>query len=342
MEALRIIESGPFTTVQDRGRYGFQQFGVPPCGMLDAFAGEIANLLVGNLNNEALLEFTFLGATLEAMDAFDISLSGGDMGTTINGKAIKNWSSHHVLPGDIIRLNPANKGCRAYLGITGGIDVPVVMGSRSCYTGARIGGFKGRPLSNGDIISRIEKKPLNIINTIPEKYIPDYDSNIELRALKGPQKEHFDEGMETFFNSVFTVSNNANRMGYRLNGPCVKKKKSMPKSIISEPSLRGGVQIPEDGQPIILLAEQTVGGYTKIATVISTDIPKLAQAIPGDKISFKPVTLKQAHIIYKKRKKIMEKLQNMDLGIKNLATMGKDFFNSGLFQQRIEEYMIQI
>ncbi|MEA1969693.1 MAG: biotin-dependent carboxyltransferase family protein [Thermodesulfobacteriota bacterium] len=342
MKVFRIIEPGSFTTVQDRGRYGFQQFGVPLCGMLDVFAGEIANILVGNFNNEALLEFTFLGGTLEVINAVDIALAGGNMEATINGKAVENWSSHNVLPGDIIRLNQVKKGCRAYLGITGGIDVPIVMGSRSCYTGAKIGGFKGRVLASGDILTRGDKEPLNKLKTIPEKYIPRYGSNIVLRAIPGPQKEYFDSGMETFFNSCFTVSNQANRMGYRLNGNCVKQKKSMPKSIISEPSLPGGVQIPEDGQPIILLAEQTVGGYTKIATVISTDISKIAQAMPGDKISFKPVTLQQAHKIYRKRKKFFQKLQNIDLSIKSMATMGKEFFNSEFFQQKIEEYMLQI
>jgi len=342
MEVFKIIDPGPFTTVQDRGRYGYQQFGVPPCGMLDDFAGNIANLLVGNQDNEAVLEFTFLGGTLEVINSADIALTGGDMQAAINGKPIENWRSYHLLPGDIIKLNQVQKGCRTYLGVTGGIDVPIVMGSRSCYTGAKIGGVKGRKLVGGDILSRTEKKPLNQLNQIDEKYIPHYGFDIVLRAIPGPQKEYFDSGMETLFNSQFTISNQANRMGYRLEGAQIKQKNSMPKSIISEPSLPGGIQVPEDGRPIILLAEQTVGGYTKIATVISTDISKIAQAMPGDRISFQPVTLEHAHKIYKKRKALSQKLQSMDLGIKSPATMGKKFFDDEIFHKRIEKYMIQI
>ncbi|MCP4298161.1 MAG: hypothetical protein GY786_21455, partial [Proteobacteria bacterium] len=138
--------------------------------------------------------------------------------------------------------------------------------------------------------------------------IPQYSSNIVIRAVSGPQDDFFDEGLKTLFKSEFMVTAKADRMGYRLQGTVIKHKKEMPKSIISEPSVPGGVQIPADGQPIILLIEQTVGGYTKIATVISTDLCRIAQATPGDTIHFEQVTLEIAHSLYRERQRLMQEI----------------------------------
>ncbi|MCG8687984.1 MAG: biotin-dependent carboxyltransferase family protein [Desulfobacterales bacterium] len=342
MKALKIIQPGPFTTVQDRGRFGFQQFGVPPCGMMDRWAGDIANLLVGNEPDAALIELTVMGGRMEVLDEFDFAVTGADMGLSINGVSCKNWMSHRVAPGDTIQLGPVQTGCRSYLAITGGIDVPVVMNSRSSYIGAKIGGMQGRVIQPNDILERRPQALLKNALALPEDKIPVYPSTITLRAIPGPQDSFFGDGMETFFNCVYTVTPNADRMGYRLEGPVVKRKQGMPKSIISEPSLPGGVQIPEDGQPIILLAEQTVGGYAKIATVISSDLPKLAQAVPGNTIRFEPVTLEQAHRIYRDRHDRFKALETADLGVKTPAAMGKDFFNHPVFRERMEKYMIQI
>lgn len=339
MNALKIISPGLFTTVQDRGRFGFQQFGVPPCGILDRWAGNLANLLVGNDHGVAVLEFTFMGGQMEAMGEFNLAMTGADMGLTINGKRCDNWASHGVRTGDMICLGPVDKGCRTYLALTGGIDVPEVMGSRSTYLGASMGGYEGRMLAAGDVIKRGPGKALDIPLKIPHDLIPQYGSRIVLRAVPGPQDGYFDRGMDIFFNSSFTVTDKANRMGYRLQGPVVHRKKDMPKSIISEPSLPGGVQIPEDGQPIVLLAEQTVGGYAKIATVISSDLDRLAQAIPGNRVRFEAVTLEQAHDIYTDRARRLKKIEQADLGVKTLAAMGKDFFNHPVFIERLEKYM---
>jgi antagonist of KipI len=342
VKALKIIEPGPFTTVQDHGRFGFQQFGVPPCGMLDRWAGDMANLLVDNPPGAAVLEFTFLGSQMEALDEFDLALTGATMDLTINGTPRANWTSHRVRPKDIIQLGPVTTGCRTYLAVTGGVDVPLVMNSRSSYIGARIGGYKGRLLVRNDILDRGKKEMLNLPRAIPENWIPQYRSDIRLRAIPGPQDRFFDKGMDTFFNGVFTVTPNANRMGYRLQGPAIRQKKGMPKSIISEPSLPGGVQIPEDGQPIVLLAEQTTGGYAKIATVISPDLSRLAQAVPGNRIRFEAVSLKQAHRIYRDQIKQFTELEKADLRLKSPAAMGKDFFNHPVFRERIEKHMIQV
>jgi len=342
MNALKIISPGPFTTVQDRGRFGFQQFGVPPCGMLDKGAGRLANLLAGNDPNAAVLEFTFMGARMEALDEFQLAVTGGDMGMTINGAACGNWASHRVRPGDMIQMGSVTRGCRAYLALAGGVDVPEVMGSRATYTGAAMGGYKGRMLASGDIIRRGQGADVDTPMQLPARWIPRYSEKIILRAVAGPQDGYFDKGLDTFFNSEFTVTDKANRMGYRLQGPIVSRKEGMPLSIISEPSLPGGVQIPEDGQPIILLAEQTVGGYAKIATVISPDLDRMAQAVPGNRVRFEVVTLEQAHGIYREEGMKFKEIEQADLGVKSLAAMGERFFHLPVFRERLEKYMLQI
>ncbi len=340
MKALKVISPGPFTTVQDRGRFGFQSLGVPPCGMLDAWAGGLANLLVGNGPDAAVLEFTFMGGQMEVMDKFCLAVTGGDMKLSINDRPCAAWATHMVQTGDILRLGPVHSGCRTYMAVTGGICVPDVMGSRSTYTGAAIGGLDGRILAAEDILERGQGAFPDHSRALPEEWIPKYLSEIVLRAIPGPQDDYFET--ETFFNAAFTVTDKANRMGYRLKGPVVLRKPEKPKSIISEPSLPGGVQIPEDGQPIILLAEQTVGGYAKIATVISSDIPKLAQAVPGDWIRFEAVTLARSHEIYRQKAALFREIGKAGLGVKTYAAMGKTFFSDPVFRQRMERYMIQI
>lgn len=311
MEMFKVIKPGPYTTVQDGGRHGYQQYGVPPAGVLDDYAFRAANLLVGNQENAAVLEITFLGPHLEALAEAELALTGAEMPVSLNGEPVEGWAGFRVKPGDRVALGPARSGCRSYLSVTGGIDVPVVMGSRSCYVGAGIGGHNGRILMEGDVLPRGEGRLLRRSRKLPGEFIPRYCPEILLRAVPGPQDDFFDRGLETFFESSFTVSSDSNRMGYRLEGPVILQKEGFPKSIISEPSVRGGVQIPADGQPIILLVEQTVGGYTKIATVISTDIPRVAQAKPGDKIRFVRVSLEDAHEVYREREALFAKIRDL-------------------------------
>jgi antagonist of KipI len=299
MEIFKIKTPGPYSTVQDGGRYGYQKFGIPPTGALDDFAYKAANLLVGNPEGAAVVESTVLGPEIEIMEEVDLAVTGAEAAVTLNNKSVPGWSSIRAKAGDSLKVGPVKTGCRSYLAVSGGIDVPLVMGSRSCYVGAKIGGYKGRILAKGDVLSRGEGALLERSRRMPGKYIPHHEKEIVLRAVPGPQDDFFDTGLEDFFGSEFIVSTNANRMGYRLEGPRILHKEGAAKSIISEPSLSGGVQIPPDGQAIILLVEQTVGGYTKIATVISTDINRVAQAMPGHKIRFEKTSLENAHRIYR-------------------------------------------
>jgi len=308
MDVFSILTPGAYTTVQDYGRYGYQQVGIPVSGALDSFAFRVANMLIGNSVNCAVLEITVMGPRIEILSEVDIAITGAEMGMTLNDRPIECWRSFRVKPGDIIGVNQVKSGCRAYLAVTGGIDVPEVMGSRSTYVGGNIGGYYGRSLKQGDIIKRGKGLLLNQERYLSPAVIPQYSSNIVIRAVPGPQDDFFDEGLKTLYKSEFMVTAKADRMGYRLQGTVIKHKKEMPKSIISEPSVPGGVQIPADGQPIILLIEQTVGGYTKIATVISTDLCRIAQATPGDTIHFEQVTLETAHSLYRERQRLMQEI----------------------------------
>jgi antagonist of KipI len=311
MDAFRVISPGSFTTVQDRGRYSFIDRGVPPSGALDLFAFTIANLLVGNPAGAAELEITMLGPSLEVLGEADVALTGADMAMTVNQEPVPMWQTLRVKKGDVIRIRQAKSGCRSYLAVTGGLDVPVVMGSRSTCVKAKIGGVEGRVLRKEDVLGRISGGPLSKPRRLPADFIPTFSLDVVLRAVAGPQDEAFASGLETFFGSFYEVSPEADRMGYRLQGPTIHHDEGYPQSIISEPTMPGNVQLPADGQPIILLVEQTTGGYTKIATVISTDLPKLAQAVPGNRVRFQKVTLDEAHRVYREQASLLQQIETL-------------------------------
>lgn len=309
-EILKVLEPGAYTTIQDSGRFGYQEFGVPPSGVIDQFAYQVSNLLLSNSLKDAALEITIFGPKLEVLNDTLLSITGGNIPLYLNNKRVEHWSSFTVKRGDIIKFGQVESGCRTYLSISGGIEVPVVMGSRSTYVGAKIGGYNGRPLKKGDILYGKEdvtyKKPVSL----NKKFIPNYPKNVEIRATLGPQDDFFDSAIDVFFNSEYTVTSKADRMGYRLKGASLKHRDGVPQSIISEPSLPGGIQVPADGQPLILLVEQTVGGYTKIATVISTDISLIGQSKPGDILRFVKVDLESAHKAFFERKRLLNEIKN--------------------------------
>ncbi len=310
MEVFSILEPGVFTTVQDGGRYGYQQFGIPVSGALDMFSYLAANVLVGNDDNAAVLEITFSGPKLEVLSDTIVAVTGAQVPVVVNGEPRPSWTSFEVRRGDVLSVRTVGKGVRAYLAVSGGISVPVIMGSRSTYTAGKIGGFSGRPLAKGD---RLHSESINGrrgLLSLPEKLQPSLPDEITLRALPGPQDDYFDSGFNVFFDSEFTVSSKADRMGYRLEGPVIELREGVPRSIISEPSLSGAVQIPPDGQPIILLVEQTVGGYAKIATIVTPDLNMVAQAKPGNRIRFKRIDLTEAHRLHADYRSMLERLKS--------------------------------
>ena len=308
MEIFEVIQPGAYTTVQDRGRFSYQEFGVPICGVVDSFAYRVANGLVGNFRGEAALEATILGPTLKVLNQGLIAVAGGNLSPFLNNTPLSMWESVAIQPGDILQFKGVKSGCRAYIAVEGGIDVPLVMGSRSTYVAGKIGGIDGRPLVAGDKLNKGEGIGKVGIR-VPSDLIPIYSDDIEIRVILGPQDDYFSEGIEKFFSSTFKVSAKADRMGYRLEGDSIMHSEGVEKSIISEPSVPGGIQVPPDGQPIIVLVEQTVGGYTKIATVISPDIGKVGQARPGNRIRFRQVELEEAHRILKMEEEKIESVK---------------------------------
>ncbi len=308
MKRFKVHSPGAFTTVQDNGRFGYQKMGMPISGALDAFAFRVANLLVGNPAESAVLEITITGPRLEFLSETDIALTGAKMGMTLNDTLVQAWRSVRVKPGDMLEIHQVTSGCRAYLAISGGIDVPVVMGSRSTYVGGKLGGFEGRPLQADDVVNGLEARLLEAPRVLPNKWIPEHKREINLRIIPGPQDDYFDTGLETLLTTDYMVTPKADRMGYRLQGAAIERIPGTPASIVSEPSMPGGIQIPADAQPIVLLVEQTVGGYSKIATVITPDIARLTQATPGDTARFEKVDLAQAHKIYRDSEKKLQEI----------------------------------
>lgn len=309
MEAFEVLSPGILTTIQDFGRFGYGQFGVPPAGALDLFSYQIANLLVKNMGSEACLEITLTGLRLRSLGEFLVAITGGDLTPTLNGESLKMWTTHLVIEGDVIAFRKVKSGCRAYLSVSGGFAVPKVMGSYSTYLYGKFGGFEGRPLKKGDILYRFNHSyPLDRVGMrFPEDWIPQFERDVTLRVVLGPQDDHFTEkGFQTFFSSVYEVTPQSDRMGIRLRGPVIERRPEVEESIISEGFLPGAIQIPGDGNPIIILNELVTGGYTKIAAVISVDLSKVAQLKPGDRVRFRPVSIEEAHSL------LMEQDQRMN------------------------------
>lgn len=310
--ALRILTPGLCTTVQDLGRFHAYRMGVPASGVLDDYAGQVANWLVGNSAMFATLEMSMIGARMEILVAADIAITGAAMNPQLNGRPCRQWTSISVKPGDILELGVADNGCRAYLAITGGIDVPLVLGSRATYLGGRLGGFEGRMLAAGDILECGAGPLLKAPKTLP--WFPLYPETIFLRTIAGPHDGYFGNQLARFFSTPFTVSTQCNRMGIRLTDESIERDADAPESILSEPITPGNVQIPAGGQPIVLLKEQTIGGYTNIATVVSSDIWRLGQAKPGDRVRFVQIDLHEAHTLYREWKSFLTAAERLLAG----------------------------
>ena len=285
---IEVLSAGLFTTVQDEGRWGYQAFGMPVAGAIDRYACRVANILAGNPPEAACLEMTLTGDSLRfEKDAF-VAVSGAGMQATLNSEPIADWSAFPVAAGSVLAFGYAQEGCRGYLAVHGGIDVPQVLGSRSTYTRAAVGGVEGRKLRAGDFLKiGNQARMAGIACALPHEFRPVYGSSVTLRVLIGPQDDLFTpEGITTLFNGSYTISNEADRMGYRLEGPVISHKAKA--DIVSDALCQGAIQVPGHGMPIVMMADRaTTGGYTKIGTVIGPDLTLMAQAKPGDGVAFR-------------------------------------------------------
>ncbi len=299
---LTILEAGPYATIQDRGRFGYQRYGMPISGPMDSFAFEAANILVDNEINTATIEFTTPGITFFTHAPMLIAATGYGIKLFIENEEFPTWMSLFIRKNRRIRIEKTGQGMWGYLAVSGGFQVDPILHSRSTYLRGNLGGLKGRGLQADDELhAGIPDVDLTTAAGrifTPDK-LPSYSESPTLRVILGPQTEAFNpQGIQTFLSQDYTIQYNSDRMGYRCEGEKIQH--SGDTDLISDGIVTGAVQVPANGQPIIMMADhQTTGGYPKIATVIRADLPLLAQAPPLSKIRFCAVAPKSASIIYR-------------------------------------------
>jgi biotin-dependent carboxylase-like uncharacterized protein len=294
---LEVLAAGLHTTVQDLGRTGWQAIGVPVSGALDGTALRLANRLVGNPPGAAALEILLSGPTLRvAADTVRIALAGCDATLAIDGasdRTVPAWQSLRLGRSNIFTVFSGRRSASCVLAIEGGVAVPPVLDSASTYARARIGGFAGRPLRAGDLLPlALADAPERSELRLPEP--PPAAEDASIRVVLGPQQECFtDAALATLVEAEYRVSNAADRMGMRLDGPKLSHRGGW--DIVSDAIATGAIQVPGSGQPILLLADhQTTGGYPKIATVVSADLPVVGRRRPGDALRFVAVSVAEA------------------------------------------------
>ncbi|HEV3472089.1 MAG TPA: biotin-dependent carboxyltransferase family protein [Actinomycetota bacterium] len=324
---MRIEDGGLLTTVQDLGRYGYQKVGVTPGGAMDGFSLRLANILVGNPEEAAALEITLRGPTVEFTSHALIALSGANLSPKISDLDIPLGRAVAVRRGSLLTFGRAVSGCRGYLAVAGGIDVPVVMGSRSTYLRAGIGGHEGRALRAGDelpigaasqLATTTVQEALSVDDPLPfalsDRYVDRDDARLvragrAIRCVRGPHLDLMDdEDRQTLWASAFQVSTEADRMGYRLVGPSLSSARG--RGLVSSAVTMGAIQIPPGGEPIVLMADrQTTGGYPVVGQVITADLPLVAQMKPGDELTLAQVDIAEAQEAMRETHRVLAEIK---------------------------------
>lgn len=304
--SITVLKPGLFTTIQDLGRTHYQALGIGTSGALDLSSHRLANWLVGNEDNEATIEMTLIGPTLLFKCSAVISICGADLSPSLNGTKIDNGRTLQVSNGDILSFSAIRNGSRAYLAIRGGIHTPSPFGSRSTDPGSQIGGHHGRPLKAKD---QLLISSSYLLHRIQWKLSPELHNHVmenrKVRFTKGKQFDLFTSGShQAFISSDYQINKDSNRMGIRLNGPPLHLQTKQ--ELITEGVAHGSIQVPPNGQPIILLSDrQTTGGYPKIAQIASVDLPYLAQKKPGEMVNFEEITLQDSQKLYGRMNQLM-------------------------------------
>jgi antagonist of KipI len=320
-----VTRAGFLTSVQDLGRTGFREFGVSTSGALDPLALRVANLLVSNDERAAGLEITLGGLQLRFNDERIIAWCGGEFEVEIGSQSLPAGHVAHLQAGDELKFRPPQIGCRAWLAISGGVDVPIVLGSRSTDLRANFGGFDGRALRDGNLVPLGPRPgspiPATRISswTAPHDWVSPARPNPILRFVRGTDWTRFNppsrgygvagaSTLQRLTSEPFTVSPDSDRMGVRLSGPELPRADNV--DLISEAVAPGTVQVPPSGQPILLLGDcQTIGGYPKIAQVITVDLGIAAQLRAGDRVRFLEVSLGDAHQLFLQRERSLERFR---------------------------------
>lgn len=325
---ITIRKPGLLSSIQDLGRYGFQKYGVIASGAMDPTAHRMANLLVGNPEDTPTLEMTWIGPIIHFNQDSLIAICGADFSPTIQNMPVPLWRTIFIKKGTIIHFGTARTGCRAYLAVAGGFSIPKIMNSASTYLRANIGGFQGRALIAGDQLSfespselslkMMKQLRLHLGNQAYAEMKWSAASNLNyslpiIRVIRGRHYSLFSkDSQEQFFSEPFAITAQADRMGYRLQGPTLTL--SSYQELLSEAVAFGTIQVPADGNPIILLADrQTTGGYPKIGQIASVDFSLIAQAKPGDQLYFMEISHEEAQRLYLERESNIKLLK---LGIK--------------------------
>lgn len=328
--SIQIIRPGLLTTVQDEGRIGYRRYGVPVGGSMDMFAARAANILVGNSRHDAVLEITMSGPELQVQTNQLVSLCGADLSATVDRQPVPLWRPVLLRAGSVLKFGACRHGLRAYLAFAGGIDVPEVMGSRSTDVKTGFGGFHGRALLAADVLDtgsiqeqvrqwmRFMEEQLGDNKSmvapawlLSERERPNYYGKAVVRVMQGQDCAEFSaESLDRFYTEDYLISPQSDRMGYRMQG--LRLELDRPLHRLSEAVTFGTVQVPADGQPIVLMADhQTIGGYPVIAQVAAVDLPILAQARPRSRVSFAAITHEDARNLYIERERNLRLLDQL-------------------------------
>jgi biotin-dependent carboxylase-like uncharacterized protein len=301
--ALEILEPGLATSVQDRGRPGHYNVGIPPSGAVDLYSALAANLLVGNPDDAAVLEAAYMAPKIRFTEPATVAVTGGTMPVTINGQSAPQWEALHVNAGDELAFAFLQGGARVYIAVSGGVEVPAVLGSRSTYGLGGFGGFEGRVLKAGDVLPVGAGAQVGD-RSVPENLRPRFERELDIRVVLGLYDYRLtDKGLAQFLESVWTLTPVADRIGFRYAGGSLEWRErvqpfgagSDPSNIVDAGYPLGSIQIPGGLEPIILHRDAVSGGgYAMVATVISADMDTVGQSSPGTKTRFRPVTLDEA------------------------------------------------
>ncbi len=320
--AIRVKSPGLLTTVQDTGRFGEYAIGMPPSGAMDVFSYQVGNYLVGNEDGAAGLEVTYVGPELEFTEDAVVAVTGAEMPPKINGEEAPTWETLQVREGDVLSFDYLKNGARSYLAVAGGIDVPVFMHSRSTYTLIGLGGHEGRALKEGDELplGSARNGEARIGKRVEDDHIPRYTKETELRVIIGLASYRLtEESMKEFLNVEWTVTPDADRVGYRYRGGelgFVEREQpagagSDPANVVDFGYPIGSIQVPGGVEPIVLMNDAvTGGGYATIGTVISADRDRLAQSKTNDKTRFRSIELEEALEAREYRRKMLAEIKD--------------------------------
>lgn len=319
---ISVLTPGLSTTVQDRGRFGYYHVGLPQGGALDAYSAQAGNALVGNSPGEALLECTYMGSNLEFQEETVVAVTGAPVDVAVDGKAAPMWERLIVPAGGRLEFGVIKGGARFYVAVRGGIDVPLVLGSRSTYPLGALGGFQGRKLETGDVLPvGAPVAPLPDARTVPEDLRPEFERAQEVRVIMGLYDFRLSTpGRRNLLEEEWTLTPVADRAGLRYQGPGVEWTEreqpfgagSDPSNIVDAGYAVGSIQIPGGTQPIILHRDAVSGGgYAMVGTVISADMDLVARAAPGTSTRFREVTMEEALEARRDYQRRVQRLQGL-------------------------------